>query len=435
MNTHRPDSPADDGPRDESLSRAYHDAVQAQAAGSEPRAALDDAIRAAARRAVHAGPRDAAHAAGGGWFGRRWQTPMALAASMVLAVGVAIKVYDTGEADVRPAEPLVPTGSASAGGPAPNAASSAVEPQQAPAQAPPLVDAAADANANAVGQGGGLTPSPPVVPTPASVPPAARPSAPAAAPAPARPAPPAPEGRAEADTSATTRDSEMLRQDRAERRGAAAGAQVGPASATPSEPLARIITREEAAGAAPASESKSFPAERARESTPAEQASAGVPKPAAAPQDVANTPTGPRAPATPQAAAPAAPPAPNAKPAPAVAAASIPAERSTGQSVQGDRALRDRSAMKVEQAEAAPKPGVGTGLSGRMDGRMQSGAGPAAAPRPLIASAQELQSRPAEDWLASIRELRRTGRTAEADELLTAFRKQFPDFALPSDLR
>lgn len=66
---------------------------------------------------------------------------------------------------------------------------------------------------------------------------------------------------------------------------------------------------------------------------------------------------------------------------------------------------------------------------------MQSGAGPAAAPRPFLTTAKQLESRPAEDWIASIRELKRAGRAGEADELLAEFRKKFPDFALPDDLR
>ncbi len=101
--------------------------------------------------------------------------------------------------------------------------------------------------------------------------------------------------------------------------------------------------------------------------------------------------------------------------------------------------MRERAAMKVEQAQgasgAASGPGLGAGAGAGISGRMQSGAGPAAAPRPLIATAKQLESRPAEDWIASIRELKRVGRAAEADELLVEFRKKFPDFALPDDLR
>lgn len=115
--------------------------------------------------------------------------------------------------------------------------------------------------------------------------------------------------------------------------------------------------------------------------------------------------------------------------------------------VQLNRALRERAAMKVEQAQGSGAGGAaangvgvgaarpGAGLTGRLEGRMQPGAGPAAATRPLVASAQELESRPADDWIASIRELKRLGRTSEAGELLVAFGKKFPDFTLPDDLR
>ncbi len=40
-----------------------------------------------------------------------------------------------------------------------------------------------------------------------------------------------------------------------------------------------------------------------------------------------------------------------------------------------------------------------------------------------------------ERWLVEIRELKRIGRTPAADEMLTEFRKRFPDYKLPDDLK
>jgi len=40
-----------------------------------------------------------------------------------------------------------------------------------------------------------------------------------------------------------------------------------------------------------------------------------------------------------------------------------------------------------------------------------------------------------EPWLEEIRQLRRAGKEKEAAEALAAFRKAYPDFKLPEDLR
>jgi hypothetical protein len=66
-----------DNERDSRISALYR-----SAAAEEPPAAVDDAIRAAARRAVAAGPRrvDAPF--------KRWKVPLALAAVVVLSVSV-----------------------------------------------------------------------------------------------------------------------------------------------------------------------------------------------------------------------------------------------------------------------------------------------------------------------------------------------------------
>jgi len=88
-----------DDPRSELLSRAYRDAVENAAA--EPARSVDDAVRAAAHRAVEAPPRSI-EAAGLQAVFRRWRTPLALAATLLLAVGIALRVYKTEELELAP---------------------------------------------------------------------------------------------------------------------------------------------------------------------------------------------------------------------------------------------------------------------------------------------------------------------------------------------
>ncbi|MEO8104264.1 MAG: hypothetical protein ABI790_17250, partial [Betaproteobacteria bacterium] len=65
----------------DAVSRRYRDARDSDAMA--PPAALDDAIRAAAHRAVHAGPK----LAGSSWI-RRWTPQLAVAAVVMLSVSV-----------------------------------------------------------------------------------------------------------------------------------------------------------------------------------------------------------------------------------------------------------------------------------------------------------------------------------------------------------
>ncbi len=99
-----------DEPRDPHIAKVYREAVASDPAKAEPPTHLDSSIRAAARRAVQVRlePVDVSGAMtmGGaepekrGLF-RRWQMPLAAAATVALAIGVAVKVYDSGEADLR----------------------------------------------------------------------------------------------------------------------------------------------------------------------------------------------------------------------------------------------------------------------------------------------------------------------------------------------
>jgi hypothetical protein len=99
--------PPDDGEReallarDGRLARAWREASR-----EEPPAALDDAVRAAARRAVHAGPR-----VGHGPFGGRWRVPLSIAAVLVVSATLTLLVAERREhvpsagLDAAPAAP------------------------------------------------------------------------------------------------------------------------------------------------------------------------------------------------------------------------------------------------------------------------------------------------------------------------------------------
>lgn len=54
---------------------------------------------------------------------------------------------------------------------------------------------------------------------------------------------------------------------------------------------------------------------------------------------------------------------------------------------------------------------------------------------PVSALVRELDTQPPEKWLEKILGLRQQGRAQEANELLTAFRKRYPDHSLPPSLR
>ena len=68
--------------REGEMSRAWRGASR-----DEPSSALDDAIRAAARRAVQAGPRRLP-------FGVRWRVPLSIAAVLVLSATLTVLVAD-----------------------------------------------------------------------------------------------------------------------------------------------------------------------------------------------------------------------------------------------------------------------------------------------------------------------------------------------------
>jgi hypothetical protein len=130
-------------PRDPRLDVAYRDA-----AIDQPPAAIDERIRAAARRAVAAGPqslgaRERADAQRS-WVAR-WRVPVSIAATVLIAVTLSYMVQDE---EVRKARiDGVPTGPApaqvsSAAPPPPAPAAPAAKAQEAPAPATPPAPAA-----------------------------------------------------------------------------------------------------------------------------------------------------------------------------------------------------------------------------------------------------------------------------------------------------
>jgi hypothetical protein len=151
-------------PRDPRLDAAYRDA-----ATDEPPAAIDERIRAAARRAVAAVPQSlearARAEAQRSWIAR-WRVPVSIAATVVVAVTLSYMVQDEEVRKVRidgvPSGPA-PAQESSAAPPTPAPAAPAAKAQEAPApaaQAAPAADAAAAAS----------RPEPAAVPFPASPP-------------------------------------------------------------------------------------------------------------------------------------------------------------------------------------------------------------------------------------------------------------------------
>ncbi len=97
--------------RDEELSRIYRDAD-----GPRPQQRVDDNILAASQRVAGAGARPA-----GARFARRWGTPVALAATVLVTFTLALMVFERESgldtmAPKAPAGARRPVGEISAGG-------------------------------------------------------------------------------------------------------------------------------------------------------------------------------------------------------------------------------------------------------------------------------------------------------------------------------
>lgn len=134
------DQPGSEDKRDmDAVSRAYRDARDRDADHMAPPAALDDAIRAAARRAVHARPQPV----GKSWL-RQWTPQLAVAAVVVLSVSVVfVAIEEKPELAPAPIQKMTQARRADAPAAAPAAT---IAPQEARvAETTPPVVMAADA--------------------------------------------------------------------------------------------------------------------------------------------------------------------------------------------------------------------------------------------------------------------------------------------------
>lgn len=110
------------------------------------------------------------------------------------------------------------------------------------------------------------------------------------------------------------------------------------------------------------------------------------------------------------------------------------AAESSSRAEEPAAARRDYTAPQILRSAPAPMADAASGAG-------VSAAKPAA-PAAALSGApaksalwQDLVSEPPEKWIQRITELRRDGKTADADALLAEFRRRFPDARLPGDLR
>lgn len=171
-------------------------------------------------------------------------------------------------------------------------------------------------------------------------------------------------------------------------------------------------------------------------------------------KDIAETPAAVVREAAPKrrsAAAPAAaPPAETRVPAPAPALSGGVAEAERGATESRAKTMAAESANRAEEPAAvrrdyaAPQPQLRSAPAPMADAASGAGvsaakpAAPAAALSAVPAKSalwRDLAEEPPEKWLQRMTELRRDGKTADADALLAEFRRRFPDARLPADLR
>ena len=109
--------------------------------------------------------------------------------------------------------------------------------------------------------------------------------------------------------------------------------------------------------------------------------------------------------------------------APRAADAPRPLLRSAPATTPAPAALAETAAAGAAKPAAAP-----AGL-----GALSSAAAPSAKAREALW--QDLEGEPVAKWLDRLRDLRKSGRAADAERLFAEFRRRFPDAALPDDLR
>jgi hypothetical protein len=98
---------------------------------------------------------------------------------------------------------------------------------------------------------------------------------------------------------------------------------------------------------------------------------------------------------------------------------------------EAQRAFDVQQRIRPMQAPPGAAPGAGA-LSQSAVTREDPGVAPASASRLVVSEARE---RTPEKWLEDIRKLKTEGKTPEAERELGEFRKRYPDYILPEDLR
>ena len=113
----------------------------------------------------------------------------------------------------------------------------------------------------------------------------------------------------------------------------------------------------------------------------------------------------------------------------------VAAPKPAARMMQRDRAATDDAAGSISAVRPPATAAPAEKPRPRAEARPQQ-SGPALADAARVAAlVRELESQPPEKWRERIEALRREGRRGEADELLTEFKRRFPDHPLPAELR
>jgi len=322
-NNSRPPRTADD-PRSELLSRAYREAVEN--GGVEPARLVDDAVRVAAHKAVQVHSRGI----GAGWRrlgSRRWRAPLALAATVLLAVGIVLRLYNTGEMELGPLH-------------APPATPSVQEEPGAEKEAERLQPGLKEERRASGARGG---------------------------------------ARSRRDAPRLSGETPSSGEEIAGKVGAFGK------DAPPPAGLADNVERDRRA--------ENRTGQAAQTEAPAERQEA-QPAPKAFPAE------------------------PNA----------VPGARSVPEPAGLQREIAPRKIPSAPPADLRVSP-----ARGQIERQADRAVADPVTPASLLS--QRLEGRPPEVWIEEIRALKRAARGAEATELLAAFRKKFPNFLLPDDLK
>jgi hypothetical protein len=317
-NNSRPSRTTED-PRSDFLSHAYREAVEN--AGVEPPRLVDDAVRVAAHKAVQVHSRGVA----AGWRrlgSRRWRAPLALAATVLLTIGIVLRLYNAGEMEVVPPETPLTTPSVQ---PEPGGEKNAERLQSGLKE---------DRRGNG-----------------------------------ARRARSTREAQRSSGETASRGDETV---GKAEAFGKDAAPPAGSTDNVARKPSAENRTAQE---------------------TPAERQEA--------------------------------PPAPKAFPA---APDAVPGAGSGAEPAALQRQIAPRKIPAAPPTEKLDFP-----ARGQIGQQADNGAADSVTPAPLLA--KRLEAHPPEVWIEEIRALKRAAHGVEAAELLAAFRKKFPGFQLPDDLK